>query len=141
MSAEEVAARIGITGSEYFDVEAHPDEFTTVLSMAEARALCRELGLQLIDVVASEGLHADLPAEQQVARAAMARSAFLRQTRESLGISIPELAFAIGFEDTAVEAIEREEQYLDTLPIAVVAEISRKLNLPLLSLIEPTQDV
>lgn len=135
-SASEVAARIGLTPPEYFDVEAHPDEFIEVIAMAEAKALCKELGLRLLDVMSAEPLDADLSGAQGPIQGALSRSGFLRQRRESLGISIGELAFAIGFEEATIEEIERNEGHLDSLPIAVVAEISRKLNLPLLRLIE-----
>jgi transcriptional regulator with XRE-family HTH domain len=136
MSAAEFASRVGLTSPEYFDVEAHPDEFITVIAMGEARALCKELDLRLVDVVASEPLDADFSLGQESTRGTLPRSAFLRQRRESLGISIAELAFAIGFEEVTVEEIERDERHLDSLPIAVVAEISRKLELPLVSLME-----
>ena len=134
MSAAELAARVGLTAPEYSDVEAHPDEFITVIAMAEARAVCAELNLRLVDVVAAEPLDADFSLRQESTRQALPRSAFLRQRREALGISIAEMAFAIGFEEATVEEIERDERHLDSLPIAVVAEISRKLDLPLASL-------
>ena len=46
------------------------------------------------------------------------------------------LAFAIGFENIAIEELENDERYLDSLPISVVAEIAIKLNLSLLTLLQ-----
>jgi transcriptional regulator with XRE-family HTH domain len=136
MSVEELAARVGLTVSEYSDVEAHPDEFIEVIATAEARALCNELRLRLVDLVGVEMSDTDLFAGQQWGQVASSRSTLLRHRRESLGVSIAEMAFAIGFDEAAVEQIERDELYLDSLPIAVVAEVSKKLNLPLANLLE-----
>ena len=139
LSAEEVAARVGLSAPEYIDVETHPDEFIEVIAVSEARALCDELGLQLAEVVAGEPLEANLSTKPHADRTMVPRDVRIRQKREALGISVAELAFAIGFEDVAVENIEADEQYLDSLPIAVVAELAWKLSLPLTCLILATE--
>src|SRR6266566_6064447 len=118
ISIEEIAPRVGLTASEYFDLEAHPDEFIAVIAMIEARALCRKRGLRLVDVVASEVSDADLFAGHRTVQVTSPRSVFLRQRRESLGVSLAEMAFAIGFEDAAIEQIERDDLYLDTLALS-----------------------
>jgi transcriptional regulator with XRE-family HTH domain len=137
ISAADLASRVGLTESEYFDVEAHPDEFIGVIAVAEAKLLCKELGLNIADVLACEPLELDLSLPLQSDHQTFPRSALLRLRREALGISVAELGFAIGFGDAAIAELETNDGYLDSLPIGVVAELAWKLRLPLISLIEP----
>jgi transcriptional regulator with XRE-family HTH domain len=137
ISQEEVASRIGLTFMEYSDVEDHADEFIMVLAVSEARRLCSELGLRLVDVVALEPLEANLSSELPQDLSTLPKHVLVRTQRRSLGMSLEEVAFAIGFDVAAVELAENDEHYLDTLPIAVVAELSKKLCLPLSKLLEP----
>ena len=135
LSQDEVAGRVGLSFNNYFDVELYDDEFVTVLAVSQARVLCRQLGLRLAEVLASEPLEADLSSQLPPDLAGLPRHVLLRKRRESLGMSIEEVAFAIGFEEVAVDYIETDDNYLDTLSITVVAELSIKLNLPLLPLL------
>src|SRR5207237_1390934 len=135
LSQDEAAGRVGLSFNNYFDVELYDDEFVTVLAVSQARVLCRQLGLRLAEVLASEPLEADLSSQLPPDLAGLPRHALLRKRRESLGMSIEEVAFAIGFEEVAVDYIETDDNYLDTLSITVVAEPSIKLNLPLLPLL------
>src|ERR1700676_366490 len=120
MSDTEAAARSGLSIYEYGDVEAHDDEFTTAIPLSAARPICRALHLNLEELLALEPLAgADLRSAFPADLAGLSRNVVLRKKRESLGLSVTEMADAIGFEDTAIERAEADNDYLETLPVQV----------------------
>jgi transcriptional regulator with XRE-family HTH domain len=136
MSDTEAAARSSLSVYEYGDVEAHEEEFTTAIPLSAARAICKTLRLKLAELLSLEplssvDLRSDLPADL----AGLPRNVVLRKRRESLGLSVTDVADAIGFEDVAIEQAEADNGHLDTLPVSVVAELAERLQLPLGSLI------
>jgi transcriptional regulator with XRE-family HTH domain len=135
LSELEIAAHTGISISAYGDVEQYPDEFSTVLSLAEARRLCAALHLALTHVASMElgdggnlG-HGDFEHPQ-------ARSILLRTRRQALHMSAEELGDIIGFDSAAIERAESDSEYLETLSIQVLSELARALKLPWRTLIE-----
>lgn len=136
MSDTEVAARSGLSIYEYGDVEAHDDEFITAIPLRAVKAICEALHLNLVELLALEPLAgADLRSTLPADLAGLSRHVILRKRRESLGLSIPEVADAIGFEDIAIERAEADSGHLESLPIQVIAGLAGRLKLPLGNLI------
>jgi transcriptional regulator with XRE-family HTH domain len=136
MSDTEVAARSGLSIYEYGDVEAYDDEFTTAIPLRAAKAICGALHLNLTELLALEPLAgADLRSAFPADLVGLSRNVVLRKRRESLGLSIPEVADAIGFEDIAIEQAEADCGHLESLPIQVIAGLAVRLKLPLGNLI------
>jgi transcriptional regulator with XRE-family HTH domain len=141
LSDTDIAARSGLSLYEYGDIETYADEFTTAISLAAAKAICRAVHLHLSDVIALEPLgrdagHLAVPSDL----AGLPRNVLLRKRREALGLSLNQLADAIGFEDIVIERAEANSDLLETLPIRVVADLAASLQLPLRSLIADASD-
>jgi transcriptional regulator with XRE-family HTH domain len=131
LSPVDVASGIGLTISEYEDIEQYADEFTSSFSLAKAKALCVFLGLDVVDVVEQELLGGNLPLELPTDFRGLLRKQLLRKRRQSLGLSEAEVADAIGFEHIAIHEAEAHDRFLDTLPIQVLADLAKHLQLPL----------
>jgi transcriptional regulator with XRE-family HTH domain len=130
LSNIEVAARAGMSVAEYDDVEQHPDEFVSALSLTRAKAVCATLHLKLMDLVILElgdvGESRSVPPEL----GALQRNLLLRKRREAFGMSESALADGIGFEAAAIQRVEADDGFLETLPIRVLADLATELQLP-----------
>lgn len=135
LSDVEVAARAGLSVAEYDDVEQHPDEFISAVSLARAKAVCAALHLKLMDLVLLEfgevGASTHVPAEL----GGLQRNLLLRKRRKALGMSEIALADGIGFEVTAIQRAEEDDGFFETLPIRVLADLAKELKLPVGSLV------
>jgi len=140
MTDIEAAARSNLSIYEYGDVESHSDEFISAIPLSAAKAICRGLHLDLAEMIMLEPIGgSDLRPDWPPDLAGLPRTMALRKRRESLGLSIAALADAIGFEDIAIEQAEAEKDYLETLPLQVLADLALRLQLPIGCLIaEPT---
>ena len=135
LSQAEAAARCGMSIDAYRDVEAHADEFISAISLTTAKAICAALGLAVTDLVMLEPLGAHLRPTLSADFLGFPRRTVVKRAREALGLSISEVATAIGFEEVAIERAETDDDHLDTLPIQVLAELAARLQLPLYILI------
>ena len=104
----EFAHRIGVSPSEYQDVESHDDELTMVLPLANARSLAAILGFELGTL-----LGAGAPVGGQNA-SDKSRHVILAEARQRLGVSPREVADEIGFEEVFVHSLENDGRVLET---------------------------
>ena len=125
----EIAGRVGLSLAEHNDIEQHVDEFATALSLGKARALGAALRLDLWELV-----KAAIPGVDQGASHTgdlrASRSLLIETRRLQLGMSQAQLADAIGFDTAAIVQAEKDESFLDTLPIQVLVDVAARLDLP-----------
>ena len=56
LTAQEAAARAGLSVHEYGDLEQHADEVVSAVSLATVRRVCKTLNIALTDLLAAESL-------------------------------------------------------------------------------------
>ena len=119
----DLARRIGVSVSEYQDVEAYEDELTTVLPLKNARPLAAILGFELGPL-----LGAGSPIGGQKA-SSKPRHVVLAEARRRHGVSTKKMADDIGFEEIFVHSIEKDSQALETYPYEVLKIVANYLRL------------
>jgi DNA-binding XRE family transcriptional regulator len=127
---QEAAREVGITVDSYCDIEMHADEIRTVTHLGEVKRLCNLLGLavpELFDLrcpFCDEGIGYSedflLP-----------RNELVRRRRESMGLSVYELADLLGFHEVAVQEMERNEDFLESWSIDLIHNLSKEISVPL----------
>jgi transcriptional regulator with XRE-family HTH domain len=120
LSPAAVAGLCGLTIHEYCDIEQHADEFETAISTKKARDLCHALSIGFRDFI---GLSTD--ASRQFEGIGPAR--LVRDARERAKMSQGELSDLIGFELDTIRRLETEDDFADTLPLAVLRDLERLL--------------
>jgi len=125
LGAALVAASAGLSADEYDDVEMHDDELVQVVQLRHARKLCDALQLDLLVLAGVVCGHTGAPVS-----GATARNELVRAQRAALGLSQAQLGDLIGFETSAIAAMEDDPDYLDGWSIELVVELSGHLRLP-----------
>jgi transcriptional regulator with XRE-family HTH domain len=125
----EIARRIGISPSEYWDVELYDDELTTVVALKHVRSLAAILGLELEPLLGVDS------AEGAVNPGNRPRHIVLAEARAKLGVSVSKMAEDIGFEDVFVHCIETDGRAFDEYPYAVLRIVADYLKLDPLNLL------
>jgi transcriptional regulator with XRE-family HTH domain len=119
----ELARRIGVKPSMYWDVEAHEDELTMVLPLKNARSLAAILGFDLGTLLGGVS-----PGRDQTARS-KPRHVILVEARQRLGVSTKKMAEDIGFGEAFVYDIENNSQALESYPYEVLKIVASYLQL------------
>jgi transcriptional regulator with XRE-family HTH domain len=130
--AGQVARRLDMSAAAYSDVEQHPDEITTNVSLADVKRLCEVLGLDIWTLVVAEFDEQPIRGDNS---AGAHRHVLLRTYREARKASISEVAAAIGFDDETILSGETDDHFIETLPLGVIHAWSRYIGLPVEKLI------
>jgi transcriptional regulator with XRE-family HTH domain len=101
----EMAQVVGISVSAYEDAEAYPRELREQFSVGQARRLCTTLNIDPCELY-------QLPVSQEPLGMAR-RGTLVARARQRLGLSAGDLADKIGFEGWVIDAIERDDSFLD----------------------------
>jgi DNA-binding XRE family transcriptional regulator len=124
-----VAQAIGVSSSAYFDIELHDDELERLVPLSSVKALCAILGLDILEL-----FHLDTacrPANEEEARRwRLPRRQLVREARERAGLSVEELADAIGYEVKEALELESREDALESWRIAEIVGLATILNVP-----------
>jgi len=118
----ELARRIGVETSMYWDVELYDDELRLVLPLRNVRALATILGFDLGTLLGLGSL-AGLP------NANKARHIVLGEARTKLGVSAKQFVDDIGFDETFVRSIETDGRALEAYPYELLRMIAEYLKL------------
>jgi len=102
----------------------------SAVSLATVRRVCKTLNIALTDLLAAESL---FTAAKTIAGVqpptARPRHKLVQQQRVAKGATISDVANAIGFEDAAVKQGESTDDYLESLPIRVLIDWARYIDL------------
>jgi transcriptional regulator with XRE-family HTH domain len=120
---EDFARQIGVSASEYRDVESYDDELTMVLPLKSARSLAAILGFELGTLFGAGSPTAGQNASNKL------RHVILAEARQRLGVSPKKMADEIGFEEVFVHTIENDSQALETYPYEVLKIVANYLKL------------
>ena len=105
LTETEVAKKVGISVSAYEDAESYPHELREQFSVGQANRLCITLGLDLCELYELGRAEGPLAIPK--------RGDLVAAARTRLGLSPGEVGERIGFEGWVVEAIERDDAFLD----------------------------
>lgn len=123
------ARQRGLSWSCYHDVEADADEFFTNISLGTARRICKLLRLDLLDLTA-RFLPAEIAERSAVDDAEFfARNDLIGRRRRAKGMTEEELGDAIGYGAVTVEFLQRTPDFIESLPVNVVVDTARALDL------------
>lgn len=124
-----IAAKLGITISSYDDIEAYDDEIFSTVELSVIKKLCELLKLDFFELFSWQcsfcGEH-----KPHNAWYTLPRNDLIQRSREMLGISQHELADRLGFEDVAVEDMEKEEDFLESWTLDLIENLSKELKIP-----------
>jgi transcriptional regulator with XRE-family HTH domain len=129
LTEEQCARKCGLSLWSYGDVEARGGEFFSNISLGTARRICNFLGLDLLDLTARFlGLEISnrLPVDDE---SYYSRNQLIAYTRSKRGMTQENLADSIGFGTVTVEFLERTPDFIESLPLKVVVELARSLEL------------
>jgi DNA-binding XRE family transcriptional regulator len=115
--------------SSYRDVEAYEDEFFWNISLGTARRICNFLGLDLLDLTArflGVEISHRTPVDDE---SHCSRNELIAYRRLNTGMTQENLGQSIGFETVTVEFLEETPDFIESLPIKVVVDVARSLEL------------
>jgi len=115
LSEQTLAERSELTIYELGDVEARPDELLTTITSQAALRLCRELGVDVCDLLGL-GSTSDLSQEEL--------KAYLHRIRKASGLTSVELDDLIGYEEGFVQKLEDGSVDLAEYPLQLAMDIA-----------------
>ena len=113
----------------YRVVELYDDEFFWNISLGTARRICNFLGLDLLDLTArfmGVEISHRTPVDDE---SHYSRNELIAYKRLKTGMTQENLGHTIGFETVTVEFLERTPDFVENLPIKVVVDVARSLEL------------
>jgi transcriptional regulator with XRE-family HTH domain len=129
LTEEFCAQKCGLSPAHYYDLEAYGDEFAMNMSLGTARRICNLLRLDLLDLTATF-------ANVQIARRASvddahfySRHDLVLNTRLKKKLSEDDLANAIGYDTVTIRLLEQTPDFIESLPIDVVVDVAKALDL------------
>lgn len=129
LSHDDVAERTGMSFNEYWDLEQHADEAEEVVDLAQLKAVCGVLGLDLLTLFDVACSFCDKRGFKE--EYLLQRSDLIRIRRVDLGLSVHELADYVGFEDAAIVDMEANSAFLETWSINLIRKLADRLGIPL----------
>ncbi len=130
LTEEEVAQKIGMSEAEYADLEQHSYEIYEITSLRNVKRVCEVLNLDFLRLLSlkcsfckdSERYHDDYK---------LPRNELIRFRRNEMKLTTDALGERIGFAGTAIEAMEKDPDYLeDGLGIESIIDLSTELQIP-----------
>ena len=117
-----MARRVGLSVSEYCDIEWHPDELATVVSLMHVRRLSEAIDVPVHALFELE-LMADAPHYG-------CRPEYIKDALAKRGVTAEQMADAIGFHDDFGRGLLMHFDFLELYPYEVLADVARYLDVP-----------
>ncbi len=131
----EIAKQISLSWNEYFDIELHQDEIFEVVELRRVKKLCQVLNFDFSDLFEMKCPFCE-EGKQYPKDYSLPRNELIHKRRTEKGLSASELGDRIGFEETAVNDMEKDPNYLETWAIDYIKDLSRVIDVPLQILLD-----
>ena len=118
---DELARRIGVSISEYHDLELYDRELPEVLPLENARSLAAILGFELGTLFGAGSLAGRTSTKS--------RHTILAEARARLSISTNKMAEDIGYDEAFVHRIENDGRALEAYAFDVLKDVAEYLKL------------
>jgi transcriptional regulator with XRE-family HTH domain len=125
LSDTEAASQIGISISEYGDIEQHADELASTVALKDVRRLSEVLQLELFDLI---GLSSH---ERLAGSPGAKRNELIGLRMGELNLSPKQLADQLGFEESAIHAMLLDPQFLEQWPIDLIESLADEIKVPI----------
>jgi DNA-binding XRE family transcriptional regulator len=125
----EIADQISVSWNEYFDIELHEHEIFQVAELRRVKRLCQVLNFEFSELFemrcpfCGEG-------KQYLKDYSLPRNELIHKKRTEMGLSASEFGDRIGFEEAAINDMEKDPNYLERWPIDFVKDLSRVIDVP-----------
>jgi transcriptional regulator with XRE-family HTH domain len=116
-SPSEVAAVVGLSAPEYYDLESSPDEWRMVIPTFTIKMLIRWLGVDMREAIGSIDRNAEFSNFRQL-------SDIIRARRIELGLSEADFADKAGFDPAFTTIVEGHPLGLELYPLEVVTLVA-----------------
>ncbi len=117
-----MSARVGMSWSCYYDVEAHEHEAFDVVPLMHMRRIAEAIGIPIHELFGLEACD-DAPLQSR-------RHVYIGEARRTLGASIAVMSDGVGFYECFVESLELHPAYLETYPYDVLCFVADYLRVP-----------
>ncbi len=129
LSKKDVYEAIGLTASEYVDMEEFPSEAILVPPLAVLKKLCKVLNVDLLELI-GEKCQCCQGKIQHLEYSGQPRHLLLARRREERGLSRKDFAEQLGFEEWVFVEMEQKEDFLEQRTVDFIRKLARKLALP-----------
>lgn len=133
LSDTEVANRLGLTVSTYFDIEHKKNEIYLYPELLHVKRLCKMLGFDLLELM---GLECEFCKGANPEKFSFPTSDLIARRRRERGISVEELGELVGFDESEIEELEANPERIETWPIDFIKDLADVLDLPLQTLLK-----
>src|SRR6266496_692770 len=116
LSKKDVYEAIGLSASEYVDIEEYPSEAILVPPLAVLKKLCKVLNVDLLKLI-GEKCQSCSRKIQHPEYSSQSRDLLIARKREERGLSRKDLAEHLGFEEWVIVEIEEKEDALEQRPV------------------------
>lgn len=124
VQVNDLADSIGLTPSEYVDLELYPHEFGW-MTLGVARRMCGALGLSLVELANV----APPPATASISPTSLwHRHRLIKDRRTARGLTQEELAERIGYEPYIVPQMEHAADFLESMSVGAVVALANALE-------------
>lgn len=125
LSDDEVMRRTSLSFNELYDIQRYPDELANAVRLSKVKALFSVLRLDLAQAVGDDSADSGQPPN-------------IRGSREEAGLSVEELADAVGYEPSLIYEIEADPTVLDQYPLELMVDLARAIGTSVKSLVRAT---
>lgn len=130
LSERQVADSIGIELSSYYDIEWHADEIWRGVELRQIKLLSSTLGLEMFELLPMECAFCD-GSTAYLEEYRLPRNELITVLREKERLSQQELADKSEFYDYAIQAMERDPDYLEQSRLESIRDLVAPLKVPL----------
>jgi transcriptional regulator with XRE-family HTH domain len=126
----EVAKLAGLSIHEYSDIEMHVDEIMLYPGLNKVKEVLKILKIDFFDLFDMHCVFCEKD-KQYIKDYLLPRNELIHKRRTEMGLSASDLGDRIGFEEVAVNDMEKDPNYLETWAIDYIKDLSRVIDVPL----------
>lgn len=128
LTESDMSSRVGLTRSEYTDIELHEDEIISTTDLGRVKKICEVLGFDIFELLEQKCTFCveGMPFAEDYS---LPRNELIANKRRGMGISMEELGERIGFYEAEIELLEKDPDHLDTWPIDYIRDLAAVIDL------------
>lgn len=130
LTDSDISSRVGLTRSEYSDIELHEDEICTVTDLCRVKKICEVLGFDLLDLLEQKCAFCE-EGMSFAEEFSLPRNELIANRRREMGISMEALGERVGFYEAEIERLEKNPDHLETWPIDFIKDLATVIDVPI----------
>lgn len=129
LTESDISNNVGLSRSEYSDIELHEDELCTVTDICRFKKICEVLGFDLLELLEQKCAFCEEGASF-VEEFSLSRNELIASRRRKMGISREELGERVGFYEAEIENLEKNPEHLETWPVDFIKDLAAIIDVP-----------